>query len=356
LATQGGTTLVGTEHEIKILPPSDLEVTFDKNRVCYVNGEPFFPIGLYHVNSAIIEDIESYNAIHGLPNRSILEHLQDIKDHGFNSVVHSWGFPDDVFRGLLVEAGLYWSPEIGWTGSAALRTLVETHKQDPYLLWWYSIDEAVGAELDKAIQDRAMFEEVDPYHPVAAATNKPDNFGDYLQAFDILMPTAFGTSVVADWTEGSLQAGQGRVPVWPVLQGFGMNPSDVPTPEKMRSFAFLALTHGATGLLWFTYAHPFEGFEGEPGYRDGWWYLPETPLWDEFALLNQEVNDLAPVLLSPSVEPVVTVADAAIHVLLKEYQGQYYLFAVLPDGTIITPNGQGWADQLEGYATRVYRF
>ena len=379
LADQEGITLAGTEHELKILPPSPSdEVTFDANRVCYLNGAPFFPIGLYHVCRATIEDIEAQNIVLGLPARTISEHLQDIKDHGFNCVVHSWGFPDDNFRNLLANAGLYWSPEVGWMGSTDLRSLVEDHKQDPYLLWWYGIDEAVGEDLDKAIQDRAMFVEVDSYHPVAAATNKPDSFGDYLQAFDILMPDAFGISVVADWTDGCIQAGQGRVPVWLVLQGFGMNPSDVPTPEKMRCQAFLALTHGATGLIWFTYAHPFEGFEGEPGYRDGWWYLPETPLWAEFALLNQEVNDLAPVLLSPPVEPVVTASDAAIHVLLKEYQGQYYLFAVndspvpvscqftglipqgnveiLPDGTLITPNGQGWVDQLEGYATRVYRF
>ena len=378
LADQEGMTLAGTEHELRILPPSDFEATFDANRVCFLNGEPFFPIGLFHVCRATIDEIEAQNLVLGLPTRTVSEHLQDIKDHGFNCVVHSWGFPDEEFRGLLADAGLYWSPEVGWIGSQDLSVLVEEHKQDPCLLWWYGIDEAVGADLDKAIQDRAMFEEIDPYHPVAAAVNKPDSFGNYMQAFDILMPDAYGTSLVAPWTDGCIQAGQGRVPVWVIPQGFGVEPSDVPTPEELRCEAFLALTHGATGLIWFTYAHPFEGFQGAQGYRDGWWYLPETPLWAEFAQLNQEIADLTPVLVSPPIEASVTASDEAIHVLLKEYGGKYYLFAVndspasvacqftelVPNGNVevlfggstITPNSEGWADQFEGYATRVYRF
>ena len=378
LANRAGIAMAGTEHELRILPPSDFEVTFDQNRVCLLNGEPFFPIGLYQVCQAAIDTIEKENLTLGIPARTVREHLQDIKDHGFNCVVHSWGFPDEEFRDLLAEAELYWSPEIGRMGSGSLRHLVEEHKSDPYLLWWYGIDEPAGEGLDKAIQDRDMFEEVDPYRPVAAAICHPGIFGRFVEAFDILMPDAYGILVVANWTDGCIQAGQGRVPVWVVPQGFGMEPSDVPTPEKLRCEAFLALTHGATGLIWFTYAHPFEGFEGAQGYRDGWWYLPETPLWAEFAQLNQEIADLTPVLVSPPIEASVTASDEAIHVLLKEYGGKYYLFAVndspasvacqftelVPNGNVevlfggstITPNSEGWADQFEGYATRVYRF
>ena len=379
MTNQEGKTLAGAEHELRILPPSDFEVTFDENRVCFLNGEPFFSIGLYQVCRTVIEDIEAQNVILGLPARTIREHLQDIKDHGFNSVVHTWGFPDAEFRGLLEDVELYWAPEIGRMGSSALRNLVEEHKRDPYLLWWYGIDEPAGAWLNKAIQDRAMFKEVDPYHPVTAAVCHPGTFRRSMQAYDILMPDAYGVQIVADWTDDCIQAGQGRVPVWTVPQAFCEVPSDVPTPEKLRCEAFLALTHGATGLIWFTYGHPYEGLEGAQGYRDGgWWYLPETPLWAEFARLNKEITDLAPVLLSPPVEPVVTASDEAIHVLLKKYAGKHYLLAVnasteqvkcqftglvpegnvevLPDGTLITPDSEGWTDQFEGYATRVYRF
>ena len=312
----------------------------------------------------------------GIPARTIRAHLQDIKDHGFNCVVHAWGFPDQEFRGLLAEAELYWSPEIGRMGSGALRRLVQEHKRDPYLLWWYGIDEPAGALLDKAIQDRAMFEQMDPYRPVAAAVCHPGTFRRSVQAFDILMPDAYPIRLVAPWTDACLQAGGGRVPVWLVPQAFGMEPSDVPTPEGLRCRAFLALTHGATGLIWFTYALP-DLFEGVEGHRDSW-YLPETTLWDEFARLNQEITDLAPVLLSPPVGPRVTASDEAIHVLLKEYEGKYYFFAVnaspepvacrftglepdgnvevLPEGPAITPDSEGWTDQFEGYGTRVYRF
>ncbi|MDA1096590.1 MAG: hypothetical protein O3B84_04980, partial [Chloroflexi bacterium] len=376
LDNREGKTLAGAERELKILPPSEVEVTFDENRVCYLDGAPFFPIGLYHVCREAIETIEKENVELGIPNRTIPEHLKDIKDHGFNCVVTSWGFPDEEFRLMLAEAGLYYSPEIGRMGSGRLQRLVEDHRKDPNILWWYGIDEPYDGLMDKAIRDRAMFAEVDPYRPVAGAVNKPDIFGNFLQAFDILMPDAYPIRLVAPWMDGCIQAGCGRVPVWLVPQGFGMNPSDVPTPEGMRCRAFLGLTHGATGLIWFTYAHP-GFFENVEDHRDSW-YLPETPLWDEFARLNREITDLAPALLSPPVEARVTASDEAIHVLLKEYDGKRYLFAVnespepvvcrftglepdgkvevLPEGRNITPDEEGWMDQFEGYATRVYRF
>jgi hypothetical protein len=71
-------------------------------------------------------------------------------------------------------------------------------------------------------------------------------------------------------------------------------------------------------------------------------------------------------------------SNEAIHVLLKEYEGKRYLFAVnaspepvecrftgltpggevevLTEGRTIAPEGEGWTDRFEGYATRVYRF
>ena len=368
--------LARATHELRILPPSEVEVTFDENRVCYRNGKPFFPIGLYHVCRDAIEQIEKENREMGLPNRTIPEHLKEIKDHGFNCVVTSWGFPDEEFRRMLVKAGLLYSPEIGRMGSGRLQRLVEDHRKDPNILWWYGIDEPYDGLVDKAIRDHAMFAEVDPYRPVAGAVNKPDRFGSFLQAFDILMPDAYGILIVAEWADGCIRAGDGRVPVWQIPQAFATKPSEVPTPQQLRCEAFLALTHGATGLIWFTYAHP-GFFENVEDHRDSW-YLPETPLWDEFARLNREISDLAPVLLSPPVEARVTASDEAIHVLLKKHKGKHYLFAVnatpepvtcrftgmrpngkikvLPEGRTIRGGHDGWTDDFEKYGTRVYRF
>ncbi len=77
------------------------------------------------------------------------------------------------------------------------------------------------------------------------------------------------------------------------------------------------------------------------------------------------------------VEPRVTASDDAIHVLLK-YDEKHYLVAVndspepvafrftglkpygkvevLPDGRALAAGKDGWTDQFEKYATRVYRF
>ena len=34
--------------DFKVLPPNDVEITFDEKQVCYENGKPIFPIMLYH--------------------------------------------------------------------------------------------------------------------------------------------------------------------------------------------------------------------------------------------------------------------------------------------------------------------
>ena len=382
LLSEGKGVLAGGEHDVRIVPPSDLEVTFDEHRVCRVNGELLFPIGLYQVCQRAIDVIEAENRELGLPNRSPREHLQAIKDHGFNCVVHAWGFPDEGFRELLAEVGLYWSPEIGRTESQQLRRLAEQHRRDPYLLWWYGIDEVAGAGLEKAIRDRAMFEEIDPYHPVAAAVNNPGTFGRCIRAFDILLPDPYPVrnvplTMVAAWTDGCIRAGEGRVPVWVVPQAFGTrNRWEIPTPRELRAQAYLALTHGATGLIWFTYAHPgfFEGVEG----RRSSWYLPETPLWEEFRRLNRELTELAPVLLSPPVEQTVVASSKDIHLLFRQHEGKHYVFTVnaspdpvecrftgLPPAVgvevlhgkrVVPAEGGAWRDEFEGYVTRVYRF
>ena len=56
-----------------------------------------------------IDVVEAENREMGIPGRSTRDHLRDIKDHGFNCVVHAWGFPDEDFWALLAEVGLYWS-------------------------------------------------------------------------------------------------------------------------------------------------------------------------------------------------------------------------------------------------------
>jgi len=68
---------------------------------------------------------------------------------------------------------------------------------------------------------------------------------------------------VGDYTDLSLASAWGQKPVWMVLQAFGWSESSGklddkrprPNREQFRFMAYNALTHGATGILWFGDVH-----------------------------------------------------------------------------------------------------
>ena len=75
--------------------------------------------------------------------------------------------------------------------------------------------------------------------------------------------------------------------------------------------AYLALTHGAKGLFWFTY---------KPVYG---------PLWDELGKLNREVAALAPLLLADGPWGAGRILGTpAVHYWSREFADRFLILAV----------------------------
>jgi hypothetical protein len=141
---------------------------------------------------------------------------------------------------------------------------------------------------------------------------------------------------VAAYADVTVQGSGGRVP-WLVLQMAPVRPQlgerdRPPTIAEVRCMTYLALAHGVTGLLYYS-------FNERPGYD---WRIPETApaLWAQYADLTAELRTLAPALLAPAVsEPVeVTVTQGpsgpgpwnypALHTSLRRTETGYFLLAV----------------------------
>jgi len=112
-----------------------------------------------------------------------------------------------------------------------------------------------------------------------------------------------------------------RKPVWVVPQAFGWDVIEnipdperyrTPTPAQQRSMTYLALTHGARGVMYYCY-HVYTGYDaakekaGRFPYALGG-YLPDKQprLWSALDRLGGEMKRLGPALLRPGAEEGVT--------------------------------------------------
>ncbi len=259
-------------------------VYYNEYNVCFVEGKPFFPLGMYHVAWRATKE-------------EMLQCVEDLARAGFNTV-HTSCTDLDTFQEVLDRAyalGLKVIPEGIRPGSSALHRF----KNHPAVLAWNSGDEPdchnVAPEHVRDIID--AIRDTDPEHPLYTTVAKPDVLMKYAPFVDIFShdpyPVARGnknTIAVARQTARAREAVQQRKPLWIVPQCFGYKegPWDVPTPAQERSMTYQALIEGANGLIWYTY--------DDKNFR----VREHSELWEMMKRLVQEIKTIEPFLLDPA--------------------------------------------------------
>ena len=164
------------------------------------------------------------------------------------------------------------------------------------------------------------------YYTVAAQNNDILSFDIYPASTNTpnvkgrLEYVAHGVNVL----QNAAKAGQ---QVWTVIETTRISSeTSRPTPQQIRSEVWLALTHGASGIIYFV--HEFSG-----GFReDGIFRYPDA--MEAVESVNTEIRELAPVLNQDSVADRVAVsARVPIGTILKIYKGHIYLFAASEGNT-----------------------
>lgn len=158
--------------------------------------------------------------------------------------------------------------------------------------------------------------------------------------------------------------------VWMALETTALDPARRPTPAEVRAEVWMALIHGATGILYFVH-------EFRPQFReDAIFRYPD--IVNEVTRTNRLIKSLAPVLNSPSLNGTIRISSKTpIATMEKVYENKIYIFAVamqnypstvrimaddLHDATarVIGENrnltvSQGiFEDQFEGYGVHLY--
>jgi len=292
--------IVGSsEAKFTVLPKTANQVVVDDDLTLLVEGKPFFPIGIYHLNK---------------------EDLPVVAGLGFNTMQGwEWGFPHA--RDLLGAAQAHGMKVILEMGNIRRRhqeipALIKEFKEHPALLAWYAFDEPQEPDFLFCEDLCDRFRKGDLNHPVFMLSFLPHLFHQHQVLGDIFSvdPYPIPNPVlkqVPDWTLRAREATGDHKPVWLVNQSFGDE-----TPEQLRAMAYLSLVKGARGILWYPWD---DGAEQKKGLK----YHPH--LHAPMKSLIAEIKELTPLLLGKHRQEF-TMADAKAHgVFLANEQGRHLI-------------------------------
>ncbi|MEI8198037.1 MAG: beta-galactosidase [Phycisphaerae bacterium] len=226
----------------------------------------------------------------------------------------------------------------------------------------------------------------DGWYGRGVRTNKPEDYPQYAKAGDIvsfdIYPVVHDRKEIAgklDYVGRGVQRlvtwTQGKKPVWFCIECTHIGNAKVKaTPEQVRSEVWMALIHGARGIIYFV--HQFKPTFIEAA------LLQDEPMDQALTQINTQVQELAPVLHSPAPEQNATWDVAgqnptAIAALTRRQGNATYVFAVgMTDQTIhvtfhhadgkgsidvlgeqrqITASKGQWTDTFTGYQVHLYR-
>ena len=285
-------------------------------------------------------------------------HAEDYKAIGVNTYVALWRGPTDEQLAALEKAGLY---AICQQNERSLK-----YKDSKVIVGWMHGDEPDNAQPrrdgqpgwgppiapEKIVADYGRMKAADPSRPVllnlgqgvawdnwhgrGVRSRHPEDYPEYVKGCDIasfdiypvthdspevagkLWYVGHGAKRLVEWTGGAK-------PVWACIETTHIsNEKARPTPGQVRSEVWMALTHGATGIIYF--CHEFKPRQIEAG------LLQYPEIAQAVRAVNAEVSRLAPVLNSPTVADgavaTTPAGDAAVATLCKNYEGSTYVFAV----------------------------
>lgn len=295
-----------------------------------VDGKPFFPIGMYQFCGRQAE-----------PDESV---VKEASEAGFNTTVyyHYAGTKPlellDICQRYGVKAFIYPSTPLGYQprplDRAKIVQDVKLRRNHPALLGWYLVDEPEGigrADFEVTREFYQIVKETDTEHPCSLVIMGPRAARDYRDCTDIMWIDPYPiphspVTYVTDCVSGAVQAVEKDKPTWCVPQAFDwsvwktgkVNEVHRPTPDEVRCMTYLALVHGAKGIIYWTHT-------GSKYYiRD----YPEH--WQAMKRLAGELRTLSPVLLTADVAAKLIVAPegATLDTMVKQLKDATYVFAV----------------------------
>jgi len=307
-------------------------VFIDGHRRLIVDGQPFFPLGMYW--SGIKEkDLDLYakgpfNCL--MPYGSPTTNQMDACQARGLKVIYSI---KDYY------SGTRWAPAHMKTEAdekAEIQRRVALHGKHPALIAWYINDELPLEMVDRLAARQRMMEELDPDHPTWVVLYQHDQVDAYLPTFDVIGTDPYpvpdkpvGTAL--QWTRNTRDLTFDTRAVWQVPQVFdwgayrkdaAREKARAPTLAEMRAMTWQCVAAGANGLVFYSFFDLFKMNDRDPFERR----------WSDVCALGEEIKRYLPVLLS--VEPLPQLSckgPSAVETRAWRVGASLYLLAVNGD-------------------------
>ncbi|MFW6154346.1 MAG: hypothetical protein ACOC95_03925 [Planctomycetota bacterium] len=329
---------------------------------------------------------------------------------GVNLYVNLWQGPTGAQLAALSDAGMEVFCEMAHDA--------EAHLDNPVIVGWLHVDEPDNAQPtnipgrydppiapERIVLRYRRIKEIDPSRPVMVTlghgvawdawrgrrerTGRLEDYPAYLEgcdmvSFDIYPATSRDEAIAGklwyvprgvrrlkDWSRGKKM-------VWAAIECSRIGNMEVePTVEQIRSEVWMAIIHGARGIIYFT--HQFTPRFNAAPILDA----DHRAMYEGVKQLNWEIHSLASVINAPAADPPATV-DAApdtvpIALTTRRVDGSTYIFAVamrddlargiftvpgardgatveiLGEGRTLTVEDGRFADDFAGYQVHLYR-
>ena len=307
-------------------------VWIDGHRRTIVDGQPFFPLGMFSGSkNRFAEYVKGpFNTF--MPYEPLDAVEMDFFHTNGIKVIYS---VKDVYAAMAEKApSCVTSAE---AENAYVQAKVDAFRTHPALLAWYVNDERT-LELFKPLRARQdLLERLDPDHPTWAVFYQYELLRQMAPTYDIVgtdpypVPAA-SLSYVTAATRRTNDALFGLRPMWQVPQAFdwgvyrkekpGAPKSRMPTAEEMRSMSWQFIAAGANGLIYYSFSTIQYGRR-----KDG------TPFdfgkaWADVCAVGAEIRRYIPVLLAAEPAPTVTGAPDAWGVRVWRKDGETWLLVV----------------------------
>jgi hypothetical protein len=235
---------------------------------------------------------------------------------------------------------------------ALLREVVNRFKNHPGFGAWKGADEPEWGKhpLAPLMRAREIVRDLDPNHPmvlIQAPRGTVESMRKYNGTADVVGADIYPVSIppgvhsqfktnteinmVGDYTRIMSQVGEGRMPVWMVLQiAFSgtVNPGRkliMPTYQQERFMTYEAIINGARGLLYFGGSLPqaMNRRDAKLGWNWGFWYSVLRPVVAQIG----DKSPLYPALLEANSALPVKSNVADIEYCVREAGGNVFLLA-----------------------------
>ena len=291
-------SLSSKEKELLIPEAGKPWFSFDAAGNFIVNGKSFFPLAIwtYELNPRV---------------------MADIKAKGFNTLVGNGFGPEQL--DFIHQNHLMALP-------FATEAWQKAGTNHPATLAWYVTDEPEGhgSSPEEVKQTWLALKAKDPNHPAGLCHFLFEAFAKYRDAGDFTMSDVYPITRNRDVPLHNVgihmdQARKVRPnlshPVIPFIQVFGGPDTEdgkwaQPTPEEVRTMAFISLVHRANGIFAFSY------------------WAKHQPTWNSLARLNADIAALVPWLVADGTEMNAKADKPAIEIRARKTQTGWLVIAV----------------------------